>query len=381
MIILQADNRALILASKYTFLNTNYSSGVSTFTVLNAQDSEFAVNAFLLLGNIGGEDAEIVKIATVNSTTGVITTTTPTIFAHAESTRATIMPYDKIRFFYTTTTTFSMSTPLTGYGSIQVSDWFSTYNDETYSTGYGWYTFYNSQTAIHSQPSNAIPYIGFAQNTTENILADFFSMLGNKELRLVTREDALSWASEGYGRMRNKLNLTNSEYTASSVSTLTILSGITEYDLETDFDHLIALMSGLDNSTPGAAGGNKLDIDFINLREAYTYNGSKPRYYIRGNSPAKIGFIPTPTTSTTYKYIYLKKGLRLQLNTDEVLLPNGGEFTIKDFMLYRAYQKFQNPLAKSYLQAFTDGLNDMIISSVSRDANLSSWGIQGSSNV
>lgn len=378
MIVLQADNRSLIQASKYSALVTNYSSGITTFSVLNATDSDFAANAFILLSNFGSEDAEILKISSVNSSTGAIVTTTATLFSHAESTRVTIVPYDKARFFHTTTTTFDTVNPLTGFIALQPNDWFTSYSDEAYSTGYGWYSFYNSVTATYSQNSNSIPYTGFQSDTTENILSDFFSLLNNKELKLVTRQDALTWASEGYGRMRNKLNLTNVEFTASDITSLAILAGTIEYDLPDNFDHLISFISGLDTTSPGSWGGTKLDIEFIPLREAYTYNGTKTRYYIRG---FKIGILPTPSANTTYYYMYNKRADRLTLNTDEVTLPNGGEYVVKDWMMYRAYQKFQNPQSAQFLQAYTAGLNDMIIASVKRDANLDRWGISRESNV
>jgi hypothetical protein len=362
-------------------LVTNYTSGISSFSVLNATDSQFAASAFLLLGNFGAENAEIVQITSVNNNTGEIVISSATLFPHAESTRVSILPYDKIRFYHTTTSTFNVSTPLNNTPDqipLQPNDWFTTYSDETYDTGFGWYRFYNSVSATYSLESNPIPYIGFETNTTEQILNDFFSMLSNRELRIVTREDALSWASEAYGRMRNKLNLTNVEYTASAISPLVLIAGQIEYDLPTDFDHLIAFASGIDPTDPGVRGGIKLDIGFIPLREAYTYNGTGPRYYIRG---FKLGILPTPQESTTYHYIYQKKAGRLTLNSDTVDLPNGGEYVIKDYMLYRAFQKFQNPQYKQYLESFTNGLNDMIISSVKRDANLDWWGISRQANV
>lgn len=380
MITFSADNRSISLGSKYTFLTNNYSSGVSSIYVLNASDSAFAADTFLLLENWGSELAEIVKISTVDSSTGLITFTTTTKRSHSESTRVTVIPYDQVRFYYTTTTTFSTGTPLSGYTNLQSNDWYTTYSDETYSTGYGWFTFYNSVTAIASQPSNAIPYAGFESNTTEDILNDFFSLLGNKELKLVTREDALAWASEGYAKVRNKLNLANSEYTASGPITLSIISGTGEYLLEDDFDDLISITSGLDTSNPGAGGNlTKAPIEYIPLREAYNYTGSDIRYYLRGKY---IGFLPTPTASASYIYRYTKKGSRLSSNTDEVDLPNSGEYLVKDFMLYRAYLKFQNAnMAAIYLKSFNDGLNDLVIASVKRDASLPAFGIDSSSMV
>ena len=378
MIILEADNRTLTTSAKYTYTLTNYSSGITSFSVLNATDTAFDTNAFLLLGNFGSEEAEVVQIASGDWNTGEITLTTPTLFAHSESTRVTVLPYDMIRFFHTTDTTFVNTDPLTNSFNIQASDWFTTWSDETHSDGYGWYCFYNSQLDLYSQPSNYIPYAGFESDTTENILSDFFSMLSNRELKLVSREDALSWASEAYGRMRNKLNLTNTEFTATDILPLNVLAGVVEYTLPSDFDHLISLAQGVNVASPGTWGGNKKNVDYISLREAYTFNGIGPRYYIRG---FKLGILPTPQTDATFHYMYQKKATRLSLNTDPVTLPNGGEYVIKDWMLYRAFQKFQNPQYKMYLESYTNGLNDMIITSVKRDANLATWGIERQSNV
>jgi len=378
MITLECDNRVLTTTAKYSYLTTNYSSGVSVFSVLNSTDSVWKENAFLLVGNFGSEDTEILQILSIDYNNGEITTSTNTLFAHPESTRVTILPYSQVRFFYTTTTTYNTDNPLTDYINLQTSDWFTIYGDESHSTGYGWYVFYNPVTNISSQPSNAIPYAGFDSDTTENILSDFFSMLNNKELTLVTREDALSWASEAYGRIRNKLNITNTEFTASALGTISILADTIEYDLPSNFDHLISLSAGLDTTDPGKWSGNKDKIEFISLANAYTYTGSCPRYYIRG---LKIGILPTPSTATVYHHMYLKSAKRLSLNTDEVELPNGGENIIKDFMLYRVFQKLQNSIYKEYKTAFDDGLNQMIISSIKRDAGLASWGMAPGTNV
>lgn len=326
-----------------------------------------------MLGNFGAEDAEILRISSVNNSTGEIKTTTSSLFPHSESTRVTVIPYNQIRFYHTSVDTFDISTAvaLTGFINLQPNDWFTSYTDEAYSDGYGWYVFYNPLTLTYSLESNPIPYAGFESNTTEYIINDFFSMLSNKELKLVTREDALSWASEGYSRMKKKLNLTNTEFSSSEVQTLTLLPGVIEYDLPLDFDHLVAFMSGLNQPGIGTVAPFKENIEYIPLTLAYSYTGTKMRYYIRGK---KIGILPTPGEAATLNYIYQKKANRLELNSDVVELPDGGEFVIKDFMMWRAYQKFQNPQQKNFLESFTNGLNDLIISSVKRDANRDTWG-------
>src|ERR1035437_534539 len=148
MIILECDNRILTASAKYTYLVTNYDANIGSLVALNVTDSAYAAGTFLLLGNFGAEDAEIVQIQTVDNDGGSVSLVSPTIFAHPESTRATILPYDQIRFFHTTDDTFAPSNPLTGYVDLQPSDWFTTYSDSLNSTGYGWYCFYNSETTI-----------------------------------------------------------------------------------------------------------------------------------------------------------------------------------------------------------------------------------------
>lgn len=358
---------------------SNYASGVSAFSILNATDG-FAVDDYILLGNIGSENAEILKILTVNTSTGAITTTAATKFSHAESTRVTILQYNQVCFYWTATETFAITTPLVEYEDIHVSDWYTTYNDDAHSTGYGWFVFYNETTTARSQESNSLPYAGFDRDSVEDILSDFFSLLNNKELKLVSRRDALSWFNEGYSRMRNRLNMTNTEYSASELGTITTTSGTYEYDLPTDFYQLISISSGLDTTSPGASGNYDKDaLDYISLREAFTYKGSDTVYYIRGK---KIGFLPTPDETTTYHYMYLTTADKLTSNSESVDLPDQGFYVIKDFMMYRAKLKFtEYNAASNYLKAFEGGLAEMTIASIDRDANLDSWGRESSSIV
>lgn len=372
MITLSADNRILTENAKYSNLVSNYASGVSSFSILNATDG-FAVNDYLLLGNIGSENAEIVQIATVNTSTGAITTTAATKFSHSESTRVTIIQYNQVGFYWTATTTFATTTPLVEYEDIHASDWYTTYNDNAHSTGYGWFVFYNETTAVSSQESNNLPYAGFDRDTVEDILSDFFSMLNNKELKLVTRRDALSWFNEGYSRMRNRLNMTNVEYSASELGTITTTVGTYEYDLPTDFYQLISITSGLSSTDPTASGNyNKDELDYISLREAFTYKGSDTVYYIRGK---RIGFLPTPSAVSTYHYMYLATACKLTSNSESADLPDQGFYVIKDFMMYRAKLKFtEYNAAANFLKAFEGGLAEMTIASIDRDANLDSWG-------
>jgi len=375
---LQADNRILLQSAKYSYLVSNYISGVSSLTITNATDPAFATDAYVLIGNVGADEAEILKISTVNSSTGLLTFTTSTKFSHSESSRVSVIPYNQVKFYYTVTETFSTGTLLATV-DIQPGNWFTTYDDSTHVAGYGWFVFYNSTSTAVSNESNSLPYAGFERDTVEDILNDFFSLLNNKELKLVTRDDALSWLNEGFSLMRNKLNLSNREYSASALSTLSIVSGTSEYLLPDDFYQLVSITGGLETSDPTALNNQgKYPIDYISLREAFTYTGSAPRYYIRGKY---IGILPTPQNSSTYHYMYLTKTDRVTSNSDVIDLPDNGCYVVKDFMMYRAGRKFGNPNYMNDYKMFIQNLNDMVVASVDRDAALDWCGIAPEANV
>lgn len=364
MIILEADNRVLLNGQRYSFTKDNYSSGVSSIFIMNTEGFSDTTK-FILIGNIGSENAEIFRIGAVDDTTGEITlhnaagSTTTTKYAHSESTRVTVLPYNQIRFYQTAAATYDDTNPVSNFIDLQPSEWFTVFEDENNSTGYGWFIFYNSAQSMASQPSNPIPYAGFDAETVQNVLDDFFSMISNKDLKIIDRADAMSWLNESYAIVRKKLNLSNREYNASDEQTLSVLSGTQEYDLPADFSKLVYLTDG-DNE----------NIEWISLREAKQYDGTYPRYYLRGT---KIGIVPEPTADASYSYRYLSKPTRLTLNSDEIDLPDDGVYIIKDYMLYRAHAKLQNfQIAMNYRTMFEKGLSDLTVSMVDRDAHLDS---------
>lgn len=383
MIILSADNRSIPVSTPYTYLTDNTQSGVTSLTVVST--SEFSVDDFILVGLFGNPTSEIFRIASIDSGNEVINLHTvagagaTTAFAHPESTKISILPFNQVKFYWTALTgtiadenpVFDSLNPLTGWLDIDPGSWFTSYEDDTHSTGFGWFVLQNSVTSVSSQNSNAIPYAGFSSNTVQYIIKDFLSLLNNRELKLVTQDDMLSWLNEGVIMILNKLNLSNPEYTVSTVQTITFLNGVSEYLLPSDFGDLVQIV---DN-------GN-CPIPFISMRDAMSYVFTQPAYYVRGRY---LGFVPVPSTAnssfTGAFYRYRSKGNRLTGLDDPVDLPDNGAYVVKDWMMYRACLKFQNPNAQIYYKGFSDGMNQMIVSSKQRDANLDSWGIARSANA
>lgn len=400
MIVLQSDNRVLVANSKYTYLTQNYSSGVSTINVANTEP--LAVNNFILLGEFGHADAEIFRIVSIDSATGDIVigdengAIDTTIQAHPESTKVTFLPYNKVKFFWTAATgtisdedpTFSTANPLSDWTDLDPSSYYTNYTDSTNLTGFGWFEYKNSYTTEVSQESNPIPYIGFSLNTVSNVFTDFESLLNVRELKMVSLADKFAWLNEALAVLKNKLNLTNCEYTVSSVQTLSIVSGTKEYQLPDDFADMVEITNGLNtSSTTGRS------IPFMPVSKALSYGGDTMGgwlnnyystslgmvyYYLRGRY---IGFVPTPDTSATYYYTYRKKATRLTSLSDYIDLPDNAFYCLKDFMMYRAKLKFSDPSAATYYQAFADGVNLFMQSAVKRSANLDSWEPSPHSNV
>ena len=420
-ILLKADNRTLLTDAKYSYLLDNSSSGASSIVVANTDG--FSANCFIVIGSIGSEGTELIQVNTVTASTGTLSLVGTTRFAHSESTRVTVVPYDKVRFYYTTTPTvpnpsaspvttvttiqnssitdtntevitspttatytnsidptdtrtvditppivFNGTTPLTGAIAIQVDSNYSTYSDTAHTTGYGWFAFYNSVTLVYSATSNPIPYAGFDPNTVAEIFNSFNSCLNQKELRLISTEDRFSWLNEAYARMINELNLGNWEYNATLPLTLTIKAGVTTYLLPEDFGNLLYI---------NESNGDKIDSYDATFQPARTV--STRRYRIIGKY---IMFDPAPDADGTVTLSYLKNSNLLRNLSDVVNLPDKAHYGIKDFMLFRAHRKMGNLTESNNAMAlFQKDVDNMKLFSIKRDNSLDNWQIANEANI
>lgn len=380
MITLRADNSTLIDGAKYSYLVENYPSGSSVFDIANTDG--FSVGSIIIIGDIGDERSELFRVLSVDTGSQSITVGATdgnpdtTAFSHAESSKIWVIPYDTIRFYWTSASgtiadenpTFDTSTPLTDYAQIDPSALFTQYSDYEHSTGFGWFVFRNSISEEASQESNPMPYAGFSANTISDIFDSFDSMLGVNQLDLVTMSDRFRWANEAISLIKTKLNLTTMAYTASDKQALSIVSGTSEYILDSDFSDLISITSN-----------EGLPIGRIDIHEIDSYDSQKTKYYVRGRY---IGFVPTPSDSTTYYYRYRAKSSKINNLSTYIDLPDNAFYAISDWMMYRASQKFRDRVAATdYLNQFTESVKLSMQSAVKQDADNDSWGIASYANV
>jgi len=371
-VILKADNRTLLADANFSYLNTNYASAASTLVVVNSSD--FAVDQYVLIGSFGSSTAEILKIASVSS--GSLTfkdeseVAATTAYAHPESTRVTVLLYNQVKFYRTTTTTYATTSQIGSTTDIKAQDWYTTVTDSTNTTGYGWYIWYNEDSTAVSTNSAYQPYTGYSGNTVQKIFNRFYSALNNNELKLITTDDAYSWLNEAYTVIRNELNLVNQEYFASDLQTLSVVAGTAEYELPDDFSDLLVLYA--DGASP------QQTINPITLSEIPNYSGTSPRHYLRG---AYIGITPTPASSATWYYRYVAKATDFTAVTDLVDLPDSAFYAVVDWMLGRAYAKLVSPNSSVYFGKFTEWSNRMKTNSIKRDSGVDSWSISPYANV
>jgi len=369
-IILKADNRALTKGSKYSFLTDNYSSGVLAIGIDNG--TNYSEGDHILLGNFGQESSEIRTISSVSDNT--LNFATATSFSHSESTKVTVIPYNQVIFYHTTTATYATDTMVGTPMDIQPDSNFTITSDSTYSTGFGWYVFYNSTTTPTkvSTNSNAIPYTGFAENSVKKILESFFSQLNQKDLKLISNADALRFLNESYSKAKNSLNLVNQNYTVSDEYPVSVVSGTKEYDLSSlNFSGVRSLY----NDDKGEK------INLIDLEEVETWDGgssNETKYYLRG---AYLGFSPTPGSAFTAILRYKQTISTLTSYYDTIELPNNQYFVLLDFMMYRSCQKLKNGQERGYLETFTNNIAEMKVTSQKQDNHKDSFEIADSANI
>ena len=176
-----------------TFVSTDASSGVSSFTVENGL--KFSTSEFVLIGNFGAENAEILKIHTSTTPTStVITLDATSNFSHNRGERIVFIPYDQIIIERSTDGGTSFSTLVT----INIrADSTETYNQHTTGASTDLYRakFSNSSSADVSVVSDSILSTGYVANSAGAVIRSALISMGEKIDSVLTKEflfDALN---------------------------------------------------------------------------------------------------------------------------------------------------------------------------------------------
>jgi len=175
-----------------TFLSTDADAGVTTLTVESG--NKFAASEYLLIGNFGAENAEIVNISAADATT---VTSTATVFPHSRGEKITFIPYNQIIPERSTDSgaTFSAITTV----NIR-ADALETYIQRTSDASTDFYRvrFSNATTALLSSFSDGLVATGYNEGTAGQIIRDALQSLGETiDGKILTKEFLFTALKDG----------------------------------------------------------------------------------------------------------------------------------------------------------------------------------------
>lgn len=180
--------------NEVTFISTDAASGVTSLTVEDGL--KFANAEYLVVGNIGAEKTEIVKISGTPSATS-ISLTAATDFAHNRGTRLISIPFNQAIIGRSTDSGASYSDLATIALRLDATE---TYYQNTSgaSTDYYRVKFYNSTTALASSNSDGLIATGYAANTAGELIRRTLVSMGEKiDGNVITKEFLIEALHEG----------------------------------------------------------------------------------------------------------------------------------------------------------------------------------------
>ncbi len=155
MKLLQFNNKSLLLlATEVGLIKTPVSAGTNVSVTID-DNSDLAQNDYVLVGVLGKPKSEIAKIsAAVTPGTTIVLDTL--VFPHNAGTPITKIPYNQLKI-YRAETLAGEKTLLTT-AEIDADNEYTTYADTINSTGFAFFTLYNSTTATESGYSAGFDY-------------------------------------------------------------------------------------------------------------------------------------------------------------------------------------------------------------------------------
>lgn len=176
MALIRVRNESLIDKREFTYLTAASAAAATSLSVID--NNAFANGDYFILGKIGQEATEI-KAVNASVTAGTALTTTALTYAHAINTPIYRVDYNQLRIAHSTSTsTADIDAANVATIDIQPDDYYTRYNDGSYTTGYFFVRFYNSTTGGFSDYSAAIPVGGHASKSLWEIARRVYRELG-----------------------------------------------------------------------------------------------------------------------------------------------------------------------------------------------------------
>ena len=177
MALVRIKNETLIDKREVTYLTAAAAAAATTLTVQD--NNQFLTdNDYYLLGEIGAKGSEIVQ-KNGAGTLGTSIAVDAITFAHPINTPLYRLDYNQYRLAHSTTnSTNDIDAANVSTAAIQFDDTYTRYQDSTYTTGYFFVRFFNSQSSTFSDYSAPIPVGGHTQLSLWEIARRVYKHLG-----------------------------------------------------------------------------------------------------------------------------------------------------------------------------------------------------------
>jgi len=155
MKLLQFSNQSLMLLATEAAILKSASAAGSAVNLTIDDNSDIAQNDYMFFGEVGKPKSEIFKVNAA-VTAGTVIQADTLVFSHGVGTPLYRVPYNQVKFYRAETLGGDKS--LLATVSIDADNEFTTYIDTTNTTGYLFFTLYNSTTAAESDYSAGFSY-------------------------------------------------------------------------------------------------------------------------------------------------------------------------------------------------------------------------------
>ena len=239
---------------EFTRITERINAAGTTLKVKNTEG--YAANDYIIVGPIGSEKTEIVKITTVDSVTQF--TIGATSFAHNIDDPVSFTPYNQIAFYSATTKT-GTKTQQGGAVGIEVDDLVTEVNLTSISSGYVFARFYNANDTTYSNYSPAVDVSGFAEDSLRHIIDQARLRTQEKTEKFVTDDDLLNMTKECSDIIETK----RKKWSFVQEETYTDLTaGVQSYYKPSD-------LAGPDSIERVFLGINNTDLEYIDSKDLW----------------------------------------------------------------------------------------------------------------
>lgn len=213
-----------------TYLTADVASGAGTLTVKDIDG--FAIDQYLLIGELGEETSEIIKTHGATAPTGTtITLVANTSFAHAAGTKIYRIEFNQIEWSHADTTSGSKSVLATS--NIQADTKTQIYTDTSESSGYYFARYKNAAASTFGSYTDPMPYGGWPSNSVGHLIEQ--ALRNNKETlsNLWSRTDCYDAINAGLRFIQGK-QLRFPQYNVTDYVLGQTTRGIRSHTLPTD---------------------------------------------------------------------------------------------------------------------------------------------------